>query len=78
MKSPSVYAPKHARKRAPKGKPANAFERRVLDVLLAELRRAMRKREQMQIVIDPYFRAGGAGIWAGPNRDGHSYDIEGP
>lgn len=56
--------------------PATDFEREVLDVVLVELRRAMRLRAQLSIIIDPFLPTGGAHIFAGPNESGHTYTID--
>lgn len=57
-------------------KKPNEFEQRVLDVVLVELRRAMRKKCQLTVIIDPWWDAGGAYIFAAPNAGGLSYTIE--
>lgn len=56
-------------------KPPNAFERDVLDVLLTELRRAVRKRAQLSIILDPFVQGGGAYVFAAPSEQGHTYEI---
>lgn len=53
------------------------FECDVLDVVLRELRRAMRSKAQLSILIDPFVR-GGAYIFAAPNEEGTTYTIEAP
>lgn len=53
----------------------NAFEKRILDTLLLELRRAMRARAQLSIIIDPFTRGGGAHISALPNETGRTYEF---
>ncbi len=53
-----------------KQKPPTPFERDVLDVLLRELRRAMRMKGQLSIIIDPYIDGGGAFVHASPNTEG--------
>ena len=56
-----------------------AFEQEVLDVLLVELRRAMKLGDQLQITIDPWTNPkGGAYIFAAPNSAGRTYTIEAP
>jgi hypothetical protein len=59
-------------------RPPNKFEREVLDVVLVELRRAMRMGEQLSILIDPFLVSGGAYIWAAPSDTGNQYEIDGP
>jgi hypothetical protein len=55
---------------------ATKFEREVLDIVLLELRRAMRMRGQLTITIDPFVHGGGAHVFASPNTNGRSYTIE--
>ncbi len=57
-------------------KPPTEFEAEILDVLLLELRRAMRSRGQLCITIDPYVDGAGAVVFASPNTEGKSYRIE--
>ncbi|MDP3768593.1 MAG: hypothetical protein Q8S13_11320 [Dehalococcoidia bacterium] len=57
-------------------KPATAWERRVLDVMLTELRRAMKLRSQLTIIIDPFTNGGGTHLFAAPNEAGKSYTID--
>lgn len=59
-------------------KPPTVFEQRVLDILLRELRRAVRMKGQLSITIDPFVRGGGAHIFASPNATGHTYTVEVP
>lgn len=59
-------------------RPPSAFEKRVLDVLLVELRRAMRRREQLSIIVDPFTMGSGTYVFAAPNEQGHTYTIERP
>lgn len=61
-----------------KPKPPTLLEREVLDVLLLELRRAMRMRGQLTIVLDPFAHLNGVEIFASPNTEGRSYTIEKP
>lgn len=58
-------------------KPPTPFERRVLEVLLCELRRAMRSKAQLSILVDPFVAGGGTYIFAGPNEQGRSYSFDG-
>lgn len=53
-------------------KRVTAFEQRVLDVVLTELRRAVRMKKQLQLTIDPFIMGGGARIFASPNTEGRS------
>jgi len=62
-----------ASRRAP-----SAFEREVLDILLRELRSAMRARAQLTVIIDPWTAGGGTYIGAFPNEEGRSYEVEQP
>jgi len=57
-------------------KPPTKFEREVLDVVLRELRRAMRMRGQLSLTIDPFTYLNGAHIFASPNTAGRTYTIE--
>ena len=57
-------------------KAPTAFEQKVLDVVLRELRRAMRMRGQLTITIDPFVDGGGTHVFASPNTQGRSYTIE--
>jgi hypothetical protein len=59
-----------------KRRPPTDFEREVLDVLLRELRRAMRRKEQLSILVDPFTLGGGTYIFAATNPAGHTYTIE--
>lgn len=59
-------------------KKPSAFEQRVLDVVLVELRKAVRMKGQLMITIDPFVMGGGAHIFASPNTEGRSYTIEEP
>lgn len=61
-----------------KARKPNKFEQGVLDVVLGELRRAMRLRGQLQITIDPFARVHGDGavIFASPNTAGHTFTVE--
>lgn len=64
---------------ARKPKPPTPFEREVLDILLAELRRAMRSGAQLSIIVDPFnpIHGEGAHVFASPNCIGKTYTIEG-
>ncbi len=57
-------------------KPPTAFEREVLDIVLRELRRAMRMRGQLDIIVDPFVDGSGTHIFASPNTEGRSYTLE--
>ncbi len=58
-----------------KPKPATPFEQAVLDVVLVELRCAMRIGEQLSILIDPWVRGGGTYVYATPNDRGKTYEV---
>ncbi len=57
-------------------KSPNAFEQGVLDVVLIELRRAMKMKAQLHITIDPWLCGPGATIFASPNAAGRTYEID--
>lgn len=57
-------------------KKPTAYEARVLDVLLVELRRAVKLRAQLNIIIDPFVDGSGTYVFAAPNVSGRSYTIE--
>lgn len=56
-------------------KPPTEWEQRVLDVLLVELRRAVRVRRQSSIIIDPFTMGGGTYISAGPSSEVNTYEL---
>ncbi len=64
------------KKKAPRPTRPSAFEREVLDVVLLELRRAMRMRGQLSLTIDPFGIGDGAHIFASPNTEGRTYTVE--
>ncbi len=57
-------------------KAPSAFEQEVLDVVLLELRRAMKMRVQLTVIIDPWAMGDGTYLFAAPNEQGRSYMIE--
>lgn len=57
-------------------RPPNAFEQEVLDVMLVELRRAMRLRVQLEVLVDPWALGDGTFIYAAPSVAGRSYTID--
>lgn len=59
-------------------KPPTEWEQRVLDILLAELRRAVKAKAQLSITIDPFVMGGGTHLFACPNEMGRSYTVEDP
>lgn len=56
-------------------RPPSAVEREVLDVVLVELRRAMRLRTQLTILLDPFTLGDGIYVFASPQEDGVTYTI---
>lgn len=58
--------------------PMSAGERDTLKILLKELRRAVRRREQLHVTFDPWINGeDGAYIFAAPNAHGHTYEVLG-
>lgn len=53
------------------------WEAAVLDVILKELRRAVRDKKPIEIMIDPFVMGGGAYVNASRCEPGHTYTIEG-
>lgn len=60
---------------ARKQRPPNEFEREVLDVVLVELRRAMRLKGQLEILIDPWLAGRGTYVFASAHSSGNAYEI---
>lgn len=58
-----------------KTKTTTAFEKKVLDVLLSEFRRAVKKKTQMTIILDPFVLGGGAHVFVSLNESGNAYEI---
>jgi hypothetical protein len=52
------------------------WERRVLDILLTEVRRGVRAKKPITITIDAYTAGGGAYVFAGQCESGHSYTVD--
>lgn len=56
-------------------RPPTKWEREVLDILLVELRRAVRLKGQLEILIDPWLAGRGTYVFASAHATGRSYEI---
>lgn len=55
---------------------ASPLERDVLEVVLRELRKAVRRKTQCLVTIDPWLQGGGTYVFCSFNETGRSYTIE--
>lgn len=60
-----------------KPKKPDAFEQGILDVVLVELRRSVRNKDQLSLIVDPFMSYVGAYVHASSNKRGMaSYEID--